>query len=296
MNGITDLTQIETVATFEVRPPFGGTTVGAAVAIAVTDAASGDGFLEVPRVYLNPTGGGTAEAVTNVGYLDGTELSALVPDGMASGTYQVIVVNPDGTVGVSDPPIPGGFTVNVDPPPSIETIAPGSVPAAGETVHLFGQDLDGTEVTLFCRDPAIAGSSAQALTGLNVTPTGYGLTFEVPVGITQDWVCLIRATNADGAFAEFSALVFLNPAENIPVGSVELPEGGAGFADAVRVQLVGDDPDYEVLTIRGTIEVADDGSITVPRFGGDEGDELTFDLGADRVGRCTLTGDLPEGS
>lgn len=83
---------------------------------------------------------------------------------------------------------------------------------------------------------------------------------------------------------------------DIPVGEVELPEGGTGFADAVRVQLVGDHPDYEVLTIRGTIEVADDGSITVPRFGGEEGDELTFDLGADRVGRCTLTGDLPGGS
>ncbi|GJM38949.1 MAG: hypothetical protein DHS20C19_23160 [Acidimicrobiales bacterium] len=83
---------------------------------------------------------------------------------------------------------------------------------------------------------------------------------------------------------------------DVPTGGVDLPEGGTGFADAVRIQLVGDDPDYEVLTIRGTIEVAEDDAVAVPRFGGDEGDELTFDLGADRIGTCTLTGDLPGGS
>lgn len=83
---------------------------------------------------------------------------------------------------------------------------------------------------------------------------------------------------------------------DVPTGGVDLPEGGTGFADAVRVQLVGDDPAYEVLTIRGTIEVAEDDAVAVPRFGGAEGDELTFDLGADRIGTCTLTGDLPGGS
>lgn len=80
---------------------------------------------------------------------------------------------------------------------------------------------------------------------------------------------------------------------DIPSGVVELPEGGTAVADAVRVQLVGDHPDYEVLTIRGTIAVADDGSVDLPRFGGEPGDELTFDLGFDRVGTCTVTGDLP---
>lgn len=79
----------------------------------------------------------------------------------------------------------------------------------------------------------------------------------------------------------------------VPGGEVALPEGGSGFADAVRVQLVGDDPDYEVLTLRGTIEVAGDDDVVVPRFGGEVGEEVTFDLGADRVGTCVITGDLP---
>lgn len=83
---------------------------------------------------------------------------------------------------------------------------------------------------------------------------------------------------------------------DIPPGEVALPEGGTGFADAVRVQVVGDDADYEVLTLRGTIEVGGDEPVVVPRFGGEVGDELEFDLSADRVGTCTITGDLPGGS
>ena len=80
---------------------------------------------------------------------------------------------------------------------------------------------------------------------------------------------------------------------SIPEGEVELPEGGTGFADAVRVQIVTDDPTYEVLTVRGTIAVGADESVAVPRFGGEADDELTFDFGDGRVGTCTLTGDLP---
>lgn len=79
----------------------------------------------------------------------------------------------------------------------------------------------------------------------------------------------------------------------IPSGQVDLPEGGSGFADAIRVQLVGNHPDYEVLTLRGTIAVGGEESIDVPRFGGEVGDELEFDLQAGRIGTCTITGDLP---
>jgi len=82
----------------------------------------------------------------------------------------------------------------------------------------------------------------------------------------------------------------------IPAGEVALPEGGTGFADAVRVQLVGDDAAYEVLTLRGTIAVGGKDPVVVPRFGGEIGDEVEFDLLADRVGVCTITGDLPGGA
>ena len=84
---------------------------------------------------------------------------------------------------------------------------------------------------------------------------------------------------------------------DIPAGAVELPEGGTGLADAIRLQLVADGaPEYEVLSIRGTIEVDPDSGVVIPRFGGQVGEELTFDVGAGRVGTCTLTGNLPTGA
>lgn len=80
----------------------------------------------------------------------------------------------------------------------------------------------------------------------------------------------------------------------VPEGEVELPEGGVGFADAVRVQLIADGGErYETLTMRGTIQVDPANGVVIPRFGGDVGADITFDLGADRVGTCTLTGDFP---
>lgn len=80
----------------------------------------------------------------------------------------------------------------------------------------------------------------------------------------------------------------------IPEGGVELPEGGVGFADAVRIQLIADGGErYETLTVRGTIQVDPAAGVIIPRFGGDAGDVLSFDLGAGRSGTCTLTGDYP---
>ncbi|MFT5201530.1 MAG: hypothetical protein ACI9C1_000906 [Candidatus Aldehydirespiratoraceae bacterium] len=135
-----------------------------------------------------------------------------------------------------------------------------------------------------------------------------------PEGFTDD-VCL-RASVVTEALRPLDTVVFgdcgqpvgrrpvvgcLGPSAvvldlQIPNGEVELPEGGSGFADAVRIQVIGDHPDYEVLTIRGTIEVAVNDGVPVPRFGGLVGEELEFNLDANRVGTCTLTGDLSAGS
>ena len=96
-----------------------------------------------------------------------------------------------------------------------------------------------------------------------------------------------------GCFGDTALLLALD----IPSGEVELPEGGVGFADAVRIQLIADGGDeYEVLTIRGTIEVDIESDVVIPRFGGRVGETITFDIGAGRVGTCELTGDFPGGT
>ena len=79
----------------------------------------------------------------------------------------------------------------------------------------------------------------------------------------------------------------------VPSGVVELPEGDSGFAEEVRVQLVGHDQRYETLSLRATIGVGTRDEVVVPRFGAAPGDELRFNFGSGRVGTCTVTGDLP---
>jgi len=224
LNGVTELTQRVTMADFAVEPPFGGTTSNTDVSLVIDDPSSGVPFQEVPRVYLNPTGGGAlARALTSVGFLDETELSALVPGGLAAGTFQVIVVNPDGTVGVSDPPIPGGFTVHTSPPPVIDSITPGSIRVEGSddafrTVYVFGRNLEGvTGVSLICQAPTGAEAT---YAGSALTPITGGFTFLAPSTIVLNSVCVVRATNADGAYGDYSALVALNGAENIPANEL----------------------------------------------------------------------------
>ncbi len=80
---------------------------------------------------------------------------------------------------------------------------------------------------------------------------------------------------------------------DVPQGEVPLPEGGSGFADSVRVQSITEGrEEYESLSVRGTIAVPVDSDVVIPRFGGETGAELDFDLGVDRQGSCTLTADL----
>ncbi len=77
---------------------------------------------------------------------------------------------------------------------------------------------------------------------------------------------------------------------DIPEGAVELPEGGTGFADTIRVQSVSDPgTKYEVLSARGTISVSSDSNVVIPAFGGAAGDRLVFDLAEGRLGQCILS-------
>lgn len=78
----------------------------------------------------------------------------------------------------------------------------------------------------------------------------------------------------------------------VPNGAVELPEGGIGVAQSVRVQLIGSQEGYETLSLRSTISVGATDEVAVPRFGAVPGEELSFDLGNGKQGTCIITGDL----
>ena len=79
----------------------------------------------------------------------------------------------------------------------------------------------------------------------------------------------------------------------IPQGEVTLVEGGSGWAEAIRFGIetaVSPSGKWETLAVRGTIAVPIDAdSVSVPRFGGSTGDELTLDLGTGATGQRTAT-------
>lgn len=199
------------LATPSMTPAFGFTGTQTAVTI---DASAG-GFLAVPRLYLNPT---TATATTvaapvgAVSFLSGSRLTGLAPTTtLPVGSYDLIVVNPDGTVGVST----SAFRVVAQPPPTISALSPGSVSNANpQTFTISGNNFRMPIVTLFCVDgtgAALPASPAATVTGS--TPTSVSVSFNAS---TAGVACVVRVTDGDDqTYGDFSALVITNPAQNL---------------------------------------------------------------------------------
>lgn len=199
------------LATPAANPPFGALSTATGITI------QGTGFVSVPRVYLNPvnpTANTVAAPVGAVSFVDSSHLTALVPDSLPAGSYDLIVVNPDGKVGVAA----GAFTVEdaAHPPPTISGLSPGSI-SVGSSVNILGQNFRAPVVTLSCLDSSNAPTAAPAVTVNSFTATSVNAT----PGSTAAASCVVRVTDADVAgstnnpYAEYSALVFTNPAAKL---------------------------------------------------------------------------------
>jgi hypothetical protein len=213
------ITDTLTVAIAGIEPPFGRTDDDTAVSItAVTPPPSGQvQFMQTPRAFLNPdTGAATAVAnqLVAVSFVDATRLTAIVPEGIPAGVYDLIVVNPDGTVGLLDK----AFTVTpvAAPPPTITAITPGSVVNdPGQAVTLTGTAFRaGADVQATCEldsgGTMVVGGTAVSVSG------GTSVTATFDMGALSPAVCVLRVTNTDGTFADFSALAVTLPSLNVP--------------------------------------------------------------------------------
>jgi hypothetical protein len=196
-----------------IDPPFGWT--GADTAVTITaDTTTAPGFAATPRVYFSPSGGGVAQPGRAVAFQDDETISAIVPRGLAAGSYDVIVINPDATVGV----LTEGFLVTADPPPSIEEATPGQIDSDTVTaITLNGSGFSaGAEVTLFCVDSGGVALPDAVITPSAVAVEGDELTFDSPT-LDAGTVCVVRVTNAatDDTYGDFSAISVTNPASNL---------------------------------------------------------------------------------
>ena len=203
----------QTLTVTAVTPGFGALGANTAVQIA------GTGFLSTPRAYAAINGGGSgvsAAALRAVTYTSGSRLNAVIPGGLAAGTYDLIVVNPDGTFGV----LAQAFVVTAAtaPPPVITGITPSQVvenTTANITVN--GSGFRTVTLTPSCYDVnnnAVTGATA-AVGSVNGTGTSITATLSAPVGSVY---CLLRVRETDSGvttFFDYSAIGVTNNSNNL---------------------------------------------------------------------------------
>jgi hypothetical protein len=198
-----------------IAPSFASTTEDTAVTV------SGAGFMNVPRVYLSTSGtSGAARALRAVEVKGGgATLTAVIPSGLAPNTYDLIVVNPDGKVDV----LSDGVTITADKPPVVTGVTPASLPAnaSGVAVTISGSNFkNGLTVELDC---LLSNGSHTTVPTTEQMPSGDGKTVVVnvtmgsaaPAAVSAGNVCLVRLTNSDGAFFEYSAFSVTNSSLNL---------------------------------------------------------------------------------
>lgn len=215
-----------------ITPPFGYKLADTAVTI--TGGAHGT-FKPLPQAYLNPHNAGAGVVATPIRALALNEpsdpnkpdtltgivgpISASTP--LTVGLYDLIVVNPDGTVGLLD----SAFTVTDTPPPTITNVSPGSFPSGtNQQLNVTGSNFVSTEafpdggsgsiaLTLNCQ---LAGVSVPTVTGsVSSVASGGGSLVGVANVPSSNEICVVRVTNPDGTYAEFSSVATTNASGNL---------------------------------------------------------------------------------
>lgn len=205
-----------------VDPPFGWDQDYTPVEITGVDP---NGFQNVPRVYLNPVGGaGTggsqlATELTGVDFKDGDTLNAVVPSGMPVDTYDVLVINPDASIGL----FAGGFQVVPEQPPIIDSVSPATFPNSGDLpIVIYGEGFLNPTVETTCIEPGVAGSETLPVTVLTSTLTQIDGLFPAGSLATSTGVCTITVYSdyTDGyanysTWSTYAAVSVTNPSQNL---------------------------------------------------------------------------------
>lgn len=191
-----------------IDPAFGQTSTNTPVAI------FGSGFAAVPRAYLNPdmpTASTVASEIRSVAFQDPSRLTGVVPSGLPVGTYDLIVVNQTGEVGLLE----DAFTLVADAPPVVDEVLPGELTNQDPTTALVtGSGFASPTASWRCREP---DGSESTLPGTVSADDGTRATVSIDATLLPDGtVCVLRMTNPDGSYGEFSAVAVTSPSSNLP--------------------------------------------------------------------------------
>lgn len=199
------VTATQTLTLGAITPSFGWTSSTTDVTI----TATGAGFGPLPKVYL--VRGGASTLVGSVAVSSSAVLTGVVPSGLAVGKYDVVVVNPDGTVGV----LVQAFTVDANPPPVVTSITPNQAAnnTAGLPLVITGQNFRAPAVELRCVDVAGASLAPIAMAGITFTATTINGTVNTPAVAAN---CIVHVTDTDdGSTTDFASLVITTPSNNL---------------------------------------------------------------------------------
>jgi hypothetical protein len=211
-----------TITLAEVRPGFGWTSAETAVSIFRDKAAPAPAdkpFVATPRGFLNPTNPNPddiAIPLESVAFGDDATLTAVVPKGQPVHGYDLIVVNPDGAVGL----LPDAFAVVATEPPTIATVTPSSiVSSTGQKVTIAGRNFSGSVISLACRDALGNLLPDPAVTATAPVCDGMGSCSQAATidgsTLSSGSICVLTLTNDDGSFFEYSAVGVTNSSFNL---------------------------------------------------------------------------------
>jgi hypothetical protein len=205
-----------------VTPSFGYTGSETAVTIDRDKAAAPPAdkpFVATPRAFLNPSNpqpSDVAIPLASVAFADDARLTAVVPRNQPVHGYDLVVVNPDGTVGL----LKNAFTVQATPPPTIAAVTPASIVAAsGQIVSVSGKNFSGSTVTASCVDAnGNAVAPPKVATQAEVCDAQKNCTQQAMIDgstLAVGSICVLRLTNADGSYADYSAIGVTNASLNL---------------------------------------------------------------------------------
>lgn len=214
-----------------VTEPFGYTEQSTPVTI-----FGGDGteFAPTPRAFLNPSEGSADDVaiqLSSVTWVNADELTAVVPAGAPVGSYDLVVVNPDGSVGL----LQAAFQSVANRPPVVLDILPQSiVNQAGQSIAVTGRDFAGSTLSLRCRTlSGVDLATPPSVTNSAETCDSEGscsLTATIDGSMLQPGdVCVVRVANGDGSYGEFSGLGASNSSYNLST-----PQAGRPMIEARR--------------------------------------------------------------
>jgi PKD repeat protein len=216
-----------------ISPEYGANTSATTVTITGTDFDT----LSAPLVKLTRTG--YADVTLGVVSGTGTTLVRTVPAHTVAGTWNVVVINPDGQEGTTASVT---YTVLI-PPPSVTSV----IPATGVNTSAVSVEITGS---LF--NTTIPGGTAVSLTrsgytnisATGITPvSGTAISASLPITHAESGIWYLVVVNPDGQESTESipfrvtdpdslpppSVLSVNPATGVNTGAVGVVITGTGF-------------------------------------------------------------------